>query len=149
MPSAFPCLGVCFLSPFVWALTAWSTMAWIVMQVFCLVSYTLYSVCSFSSLNCCPGIWLATWAWLGLLPSEFKIFLLRSGSVLRCISKKFHQNKSTNSIRNIFLKSHHKAKSKSIVECCSIYWNSHEVTEEHTTVQNFLKSSPIIFLIFC
>lgn len=148
MPRAFPCLGVCFLSPFVWALTAWSTMAWIVMQVFCLVSYTLYSVCSFSSLNCCPGIWLATWAWLGLLPSEFKIFLLRSGSVLRCISKKFHQNKSTNSML-IFLKSHHKAKSKSIVECCSIYWNSHEVTEEHTTVQNFLKSSLIIFLIFC
>lgn len=113
------CLSVCFLSPFVCVFTAWSTMAWIVRWVFCL--WYFYPTCSFSSLNWCPQLCLAMWAWLGL-PYEIKIFFQRPDSAFCCISKNFHQNKSQ--ISNIFLKSYHKANCKSVVKRCSIYWNS-------------------------
>lgn len=37
-----PCLSFCFLSPFVWALTAWFIISWIVRWVFCLAVFIFH-----------------------------------------------------------------------------------------------------------
>lgn len=112
----------------------------------------LYPICSFFLFELMPRVLPSHVGLHGLLLYETKVFPQSPDSAIGCIAKNFHQNKSTNPISNIFLKlCHHKGNSESIVKCCSIYWNSHEMAEEqavqsHTTMQ-FCKNTVIVFFL--